>query len=71
MSRRVRVVVVVSRRRVGTATGRRVTMAAQTPRVQTQRRLTVSQLVTVRASRALMPHHLLLLLVLKKKMMMV
>jgi len=46
-------------------------MAAQTPRVQTQRRLTVSQLVTVRASRALMPHHLLLLLVLKKKMMMV
>jgi len=43
-------------------------MAAQTPRVQT---LTVSQLVTVRASRALMPHHLLLLLVLKKKMMMV
>jgi len=71
MPRCVRVLLVVGAGRVDTATDGRVTMATGTPRVETQRRrLTVRQLVVVRASRTVVPHDLLLLRLLMLVMMM-
>ena len=65
---RVFFLVVAGRRRIDTATDGPVAMATETPRVKTESgRLTVSQLVVMRTSCAVMGEHLLLYLVMMVK----